>query len=99
MSISIHDKSIKLPPKLTSVPTIIVPNLLGETKQNAQYILEKNNLRLGKTIAEGEINDTLSAIVLNQRPLFQTKLQAGDMVDIVIRQFPDTTILIDSTQN
>ena len=27
IKISIHDKSIKLPPKLTSVPTIIVPNI------------------------------------------------------------------------
>ena len=27
VKISIHDKTITLPPKLTSVPTIIVPNI------------------------------------------------------------------------
>ena len=42
------------------------------------------------------ITDTLTAIISNQRPLSETKLQSGDMVDIVIKQFLDTISNIDS---
>ena len=59
-------------------------------------MLESNNLNLGEIICDGEITDTLTAIISNQRPLSETKLQSGDMVDIVIKQFLDTISKTDS---
>jgi len=75
---------------------IVVPNLIGINKQNAVLLLEESRLRVGEIISEGKITDTLTAIILNQRPLSNTKLQSGDMVDIVISQFADTLIINDT---
>ena len=75
---------------------IMVPNLTGISIAEAFLILESNNLQLGEIIYDGEITDTLTAIISNQRPLFETKLQSGDMVDIVIKQFLDTISKTDS---
>ena len=75
---------------------IIVPNLTGISIEEAFPILEGNNLKLGEIICEGKINDTLTAIIINQRPLTETTLQSGDMIDIVIKQFLDTLITSDS---
>ena len=75
---------------------ILVPNLTGISVEDAFIMLEVNNLKLGEIICDGEITDTLTAIISNQRPLFETKLQSGDMVDIVIKQFLDTIIETDS---
>lgn len=69
---------------------IMVPNLTGISTREAFLMLNANNLKLGEIICEGEIKDTLNAIIINQRPLSKTKLQIGDMVDIVIKQFLDT---------
>lgn len=81
------------------ISTIVVPNLVGLSTYNAYEILEVNNLKIGEIIAEGIINDTLTAIVFSQRPLFETRLQAGDMVDIVIKQFIDTTQIMTDMQD
>ena len=69
---------------------IVVPLLVGNSTQFALEMIEQINLTLGVIIAEGEISDTLNAIVVNQRPLSQSKLQQGDMIDLVIRQYADT---------
>tara|TARA_B100001029_G_scaffold95646_1_gene78542 strand:+ start:1052 stop:1873 length:822 start_codon:yes stop_codon:yes gene_type:complete len=79
-----------------SSSNIIVPLLIGSSTQASQMILEQNNLKLGLIIAEGKILDTLNAMVVNQRPLSESKLQAGDMVDIVIKQLVDSLPIIDS---
>lgn len=75
---------------------IIVPNLTGISIEEAFPILEGNNLKLGEIICDGQIKDTLTAIIINQRPLTETTLQSGDMIDIVIKQFLDTLITSDS---
>ena len=75
---------------------IMVPNLTGISIEEAFLTLEANNLNLGEIICEGVITDTLTAIISNQRPLSDTKLQSGDMVDIVIKQFLDTMSITDS---
>lgn len=75
---------------------IRVPLLVGSSTQFALEVIEQSNLKLGMIIAEGEILDTLNAIVVNQRPLSESKLQHGDMIDIVIRQYADTINKIDS---
>jgi len=77
--------------------TIIVPLLVGSSAKEAKIILEQSNLKVGSIIWEGEILDTLNAIVINQRPLSESKLQAGDMVDLVIKQFIDSLQSTDST--
>ena len=77
--------------------TIIVPLLVGSSAKESKIILEQSNLKVGSIISEGEILDTLNAIVINQRPLSESKLQAGDMVDLVIKQFVDSLKSTDST--
>lgn len=79
-----------------SSSNIIVPLLIGSSTESSKMILEQNNLKLGLIIPDGKILDTLNAIVVNQRPLSESKLQAGDMVDIVIKQLVDTVQSIDS---
>lgn len=76
---------------------IVVPNLVGYSKDQALFVLEENKLRLGEIISEGEIIDTSSAIVINQRPLWESRLQSGDMVDIIIKQSVDSTDISDTT--
>ncbi|MGY8989612.1 MAG: hypothetical protein ACKVJA_05090, partial [Flavobacteriales bacterium] len=76
--------------------TIIVPLLIGSSAKESKIILEQSNLKVGSIISEGEILDTLNAIVINQRPLSESKLQAGDMVDLVIKQFVDSLKSTDS---
>ena len=76
---------------------IIVPLLVGSSTEEAKMILEQSNLKIGSIISEGEILDTINAIVINQRPLSESKLQAGDMVDLVIKQFVDSLQSTDST--
>lgn len=80
-----------------STNRIFVPNLIGVTKGEAEFILESINLKIGEIISEGEISDTLTAIISNQRPLSDSKLQSGDMIDIVITQLIDTLNIIDTT--
>jgi len=75
---------------------IIVPLLVGSSTEEAKMILEQSNLKIGLIIPEGEILDTLNAIVVNQRPLSESKLQAGDMVDLVVKQFVDSLQSTDS---
>lgn len=76
---------------------IIVPLLVGNSTKESKIILEQSNLKIGRIISEGEILDTLNAIVINQRPLSESNLQAGDMVDLVIKQFSDSLKSVDST--
>ena len=73
------------------VNAILVPNLIGMSVGDAQQVLQDNDLRVGEVIGEGIINDTISAFVFDQRPLFETRLQSGDMVDIMIQQSLDTS--------
>lgn len=80
-----------------STNRIYVPNLIGVTKGEAEFILDSINLKIGEIITEGEISDTLTAIISNQRPLSDSKLQSGDMIDIVITQFMDTLMIKDTT--
>ena len=75
---------------------IMVPKITGISVQEAFFVLESNNLKLGEIICDGEITDTLTAIISNQRPLSETKLQSGDMVDVVIIQFLDSLSATDS---
>ena len=76
---------------------IIVPLLIGSSTEEAKTILEQSNLKIGSIIPEGEILDPLNAIVIDQRPLSESKLQAGGMVDLVIKQFVDSLQSTDST--
>ena len=75
---------------------ILVPNLIGMSVGDAQQALEDNDLIVGEVIVEGIINDTMSALVFDQRPLFETRLQSGDMVDIMVQQSLGT---LDSLDN
>ena len=77
--------------------TIIVPLLVGNSVKEAKIILEQINLKVGSIKSKGEISDTLNAIVINQRPLSESKLQASDKVDLVIKQFVDSLQSTDST--
>ena len=75
---------------------IIVPLLVGGSVKESKIILEQHNLKVGLIISEGEILDTMNAIVINQRPLSELTLQPGDMVDFVIKQFIDSLQSTDS---
>ena len=78
---------------------VIAPLLIGEDVLSASSILIDHNLKMGEIIAHSEITDTLSAIVISQFPLSETKLQTGDMLDIQIKQYIDTIKIIDSLNN
>ncbi len=65
---------------------IIVPNIIGNTLLMADEVLHTNNLKLGEIVADGLITDTFNSFVSFQRPLSNSKLQEGDMVDVIISQ-------------
>ena len=75
---------------------IELPNMIGYTLEDSYLILKENNLNIGEIIFNGVITDTLRALVYNQRPIAESKLQFGDMVDLEIKQTLDTTISVDS---
>ena len=75
---------------------IELPNMIGYTLEDSYLILKENNLSIGEIIFNGVITDTLRALVYNQRPIPESKLQFGDMVDLEIKQTLDTTISVDS---
>ena len=75
---------------------IELPNMIGTTLEDSYLLLKENNLNIGEIIFNGVISDTLKAFVYNQRPMAESKLQFGDMVDLEIKQTLDTTISMDS---
>ena len=79
-----------------STNRINVPDLIGMTMEDAVLILQANNLKLGQIITEGEITDTIQSLIINQRPLSDSKLQIGDMVDILIIQSLDSLNVSDT---
>ena len=75
---------------------IEMPNMIGSTLEDSYLMIKENNLNIGEIIFNGIITDTLKAFVYNQRPIAESKLQFGDMVDLEIKQTLDTTISVDS---
>ena len=71
--------------------------MIGYTLEDSYLVLKENNLNIGEIIFNGVITDTLrKKLVYNQRPMAESKLQFGDMVDLEIKQTLDTTISVDS---
>ncbi len=77
---------------------IDVPNLIGKSWMEAKTILTNSNLMF-TVICDGNITDTMSAIVyqqfpesLNELDFIQT-IHGGDMIDVRVMQNPSQTLL------
>ncbi|MFP4497538.1 MAG: Stk1 family PASTA domain-containing Ser/Thr kinase [Vulcanimicrobiota bacterium] len=84
------DKSIRVWSKIPST-TVIVPNLLGRTLEDAQNVIDKNGLSMGK-IYYKSIPGTVDGAVLDQQPGVGKEVNKGTPVDLTLSQTtPGTT--------
>ncbi|MGE5544644.1 MAG: Stk1 family PASTA domain-containing Ser/Thr kinase [Bacillota bacterium] len=60
-----------------------VPNVVGETLEDATYIIENEGLSVGE-VAEVNDSETPEGVVIEQRPRRGTKVQLGERVDLTI---------------
>jgi eukaryotic-like serine/threonine-protein kinase len=63
-----------------------IPELVGNTVEEAKFLIKTNNLNLGSIIGLGSIRDTARAFVYKQNPAAKKgeKIRMGEQVDIYI---------------
>ncbi len=68
--------------------SVLIPNLVGLSLQEAYNLLTSSSLNLGAVIYQGNISDTTSARVFRQNPAFSesVSLKPGETVDIYLNQ-------------
>lgn len=75
-----------------SLSTVSVPNLIGLTYEQAKSILMSTGLQLGLVLANGSIEDSASAFVVQQNPAYySTQLDSLGM-PIISLTFPGASI-------
>ncbi|WP_172843118.1 PASTA domain-containing protein [Ichthyobacterium seriolicida] len=63
---------------------VSLPNVMGLTLNKAKKVLKRKSLTLGSVVYDGEIVDTLNAIIYNQFPKFKenTSMYIGESLDV-----------------
>jgi beta-lactam-binding protein with PASTA domain len=65
---------------------IIVPNLICNTLEEAEFLLQQYNLSLGEISAKGSISDTASAYIMDQIPMYDgiNKIPMQSKINLII---------------
>ena len=70
-----------------SKETVLLPNLVGLSKLEANIILKSNSLNLGLLYYDDEVKDSSNAIIYSQYPKFSDEIEVnlGSSVDLFFR--------------
>jgi eukaryotic-like serine/threonine-protein kinase len=77
-----------------------IPELVGNTVEEAKFLIKTNNLNLGSIVGNGSISDTAHAFVYKQNPTAKKgeKIKMGEQVDIYISaRMPEPTTVPPAT--
>ncbi|MFA6261996.1 MAG: PASTA domain-containing protein [Bacteroidia bacterium] len=68
--------------------SVVIPNLIGLTLQDANNLLTSSSLNLGSAVFQGKITDSNTAVIIRQNPDFVEgiTLKAGQAIDVYLKQ-------------
>ena len=74
--------------------SVIVPNLIGLTRMEANIILKSRSLNIGSEILKFSVEDSISAVIYKQFPIGNddNTLNIGSAIDLFFNQAKTTTL-------